>query len=120
MNDTYGHLQGDECLRKIAEVLQTMTENIGSAYRFGGDEFVILAKDATKEQIHEMAAKIKNSIFELHMENRNSNVLPEITISQGYCCFVPEKEVDLSDMLTMADRALYQVKEHGRNGYEVY
>lgn len=120
MNDTYGHLQGDECLRKIAEVLQTMTENIGNAYRFGGDEFVILAKGATKEQILDMANRIKNCIFELHMENKNSKVLPEITISQGYCCFVPEKEVDLSDMLTMADKALYKVKENGRNGYEVY
>lgn len=120
MNDTYGHLAGDECLRKIAGVLSDMTENIGTAYRFGGDEFVILAKDTGKEQIVQMAEAIKKSIFDLHMENKNSKVLPEITISQGYCCFVPEKEVELSDMLTMADKALYQVKEDGRNGYEVY
>lgn len=120
MNDTYGHLAGDECLRKIADVLCRMTENIGSAYRFGGDEFVILAKDAGKEQIAQMAESIKNTIFDLHMENKNSKVLPEITISQGYCCFVPEKEVALSDMLMMADKALYRVKENGRNGYEVY
>lgn len=120
MNDTYGHLAGDECLRKIAGVLSSMTENIGMSYRFGGDEFVILAKDASKEQIAEMAASIKNCINELHMENKNSKVIPEVTISQGYCCFVPEKEVELSDMLAMADKVLYKVKEHGRNGYEVY
>ena len=74
----------------------------------------------TKEQITEMAAAIKQCIFELHMENKNSKVKKEVTISQGYCCFVPEKEVELADMLEMADKALYKVKEHGRNGYEVY
>lgn len=119
MNDTYGHLQGDDCLRKISEVLHKATESVGMAYRFGGDEFVILAKDATKEQILQMAEQIKRGIYELHMENINSKVLPEVTISQGYCCFVPEKEAKLSDMLSMADKALYLVKERGRNGYEV-
>jgi len=119
MNDTYGHLAGDDCLRNIAEVLRSMTENIGQAYRFGGDEFVILVKNAEKERIIQMAECIKQRIFELHMENINSMVLPEITISQGYCCFIPEKEVDLAEMLSMADKALYKVKENGRNGIEV-
>ena len=119
MNDTYGHLAGDECLKKISEALRNMTETIGNAYRFGGDEFVILAKDASKEQIVQMAENIKKTIFDLHMENKNSKVTSEITISQGYCCFVPEKEVELSDMLSMADKALYKVKESGRNGYIV-
>ena len=79
-----------------------------------------LAKDVSKEQIVAMAAAIKEAINELHMENKNSRVIPEVTISQGYSCFIPEKEVELSDMLAMADKVLYKVKEHGRNGYEVY
>lgn len=119
MNDTYGHLAGDDCLRKIAEVLQCMTDTIGSAYRFGGDEFVILVKNANDERILQMAEGIKERIFELHMENINSKVLPEITISQGYCCFIPKKEVELPEMMSMADKALYKVKENGRNGFEV-
>lgn len=119
MNDTYGHLAGDDCLRKIAEVLQDATKNIGKAYRFGGDEFVILAKCAKKEQILHMAESIKQSIYDLHIENMNSKVFAEITISQGYCCFVPAEKVDLSEMMSMADKALYKVKKNGRNGFEM-
>ncbi len=119
MNDTYGHLAGDDCLRKIAEVLRSKTEGAGSAYRFGGDEFVILVKNANKEQILQMAEDIKKSIFDLHMENINSKVIPEISISQGYCCFIPKEAINLSDMMAMADKALYQVKANGRNGFEI-
>ena len=53
------------------------------------------------------------------MENKNSYVCPEITVSQGYCCFLPQEEVALADMLAMADKALYQVKANGRNGFEI-
>lgn len=119
MNDTYGHLAGDVCLRNIAEVLKNRTEDLGNAYRFGGDEFVILARDLKKEQVMYLAEQIKQSVFDLHMENVNSKVFPEITISQGYCCFVPQKGVDLAGMMAMADKALYKVKESGRNGFEV-
>ena len=119
MNDTYGHLKGDECLEKIADVLREVTADFGKAYRFGGDEFVILVKGAKKEQIQRMASKIKARTAELHMENINSYVTAEVTISQGYCCFVPVGEAYLADMMSMADGALYKVKENGRNGYEV-
>lgn len=119
LNDTYGHLEGDDCLRKLSEVLREVAGERGMVYRFGGDEFVILVNDAPKEQMLHMAEQIKSRIFDLHIKNVNSKVMQEVTISQGYCCFVPKKEVDLSDMLAMADKALYKVKESGRNGYEV-
>ena len=119
LNDTYGHLQGDECLRKLSDVFTEVTGGIAIPYRYGGDEFVILAKNATKEQIEQMAQQIKYRIKQLNIKNVNSRVIPEVTVSQGYCCFVPQKESNLTNMLSMADKALYTVKESGRNGYEV-
>lgn len=119
MNDTYGHLAGDDCLRKIAEVLQKDTKDIGKAYRFGGDEFVILAKIDKEEQIQNMAERIKQSVQDLHIENLHSKIHSEITISQGYYCEIPVEKNDLSQMMSMADKALYKVKENGRNGFEI-
>ena len=77
------------------------------------------ASELKKEQVMYLAEQIKQCVFDLHMENVNSKVFPEITISQGYCCFVPQKGVDLAGMMAMADKALYKVKESGRNGFEV-
>ena len=118
-NDTYGHLQGDDTLQKLAEVFELATEGVGMAYRFGGDEFVILMQDVTVEQVYSLANKIKELIAQLHIENKNSKILPEITISQGYYCFMPKKEQTLEEILAKADKALYYVKEHGRNQYRI-
>ncbi len=118
-NDTYGHLQGDDSLRKVAEVLKDETKKEGAAYRFGGDEFVILLQDVTQERVEEIAAAIKMRICELHIENKNSKVGSELTISQGFSAFVPEKEYGMVDLLEKADQALYQVKASGKNGYVV-
>ena len=118
-NDTYGHLQGDDSLKSLANVLAEVTDGIGMAYRFGGDEFVVLARDTTAQQIAQMAETLKWRIGELHIENVNSKVLPELTISQGYYCFMPKEEQNMEAVLAKADKALYYVKENGRNGYHV-
>ena len=118
-NDTYGHLLGDDSLRKIAEVLKDETKKEGSAYRFGGDEFVILLQDVTVNRVEEIAAAIKMRIFELHIENKNSTVGSELTISQGFSVFIPDEECGMGALLEKADQALYKAKESGKNGYVV-
>ena len=118
-NDTYGHLQGDDSLQSLANVFAEITKGIGMAYRFGGDEFVILVRDITPDQMVQMAETIKWRIEELHIENVNSKILPELTISQGYYCFMPKQEQTLEAVLAKADKALYHVKEHGRNNYHI-
>lgn len=118
-NDTYGHLQGDDTLQSLAKVFRSITEGVGTAYRFGGDEFVILVQDADVEKISQMAEKIKNCIKELHIANINSKIMPEITVSQGYYCFKPQFELSMEEVLTKADKALYHVKEYGRNHYHI-
>jgi len=115
-NDTYGHIRGDECLRAIANVLREALEGKGDAYRFGGDEFVVMGTGLSYLETLALAKEIQDAIADLHIPNINSNVYSEITISQGYCVFIPEKECVLKDIIHKADIALYQVKKEGRNG----
>ena len=118
-NDTYGHIRGDECLRTVAGVLKKSLEGKGEAYRFGGDEFVIMGKGLSPEETQMLAEKIKETMAALHIPNINASVYPEVTISQGYCVFAADAENTLEDIIGKADVALYQVKKEGRNSYVI-
>lgn len=118
-NDTYGHIRGDECLKAVAKVLMEVTEEVGSAYRFGGDEFIIMGKGQSFTDVEKLAQNIKEGISNLHIPNINSNVFPELTISQGFLVFIPENMSAMDEIIAKADQALYQVKKEGRNTYYV-
>lgn len=118
-NDTYGHIKGDGCLKKVAEILHDAVGKAGAAYRFGGDEFVILFPQGNREQIERIAEQIKVRLGEAAIENKNSMVLPRVTISQGYVCFIPQENEDIDTMIERADKALYYVKKNGRNAYYI-
>lgn len=119
-NDTYGHMRGDDCLCKVANILEKVINEHGKAYRFGGDEFVLLVYNGEEEIVEHIAEKIKKELHQLQLENINSVVLPEVTISQGYVCMQPQEEENGTNLLQYADKALYQVKKNGRNGYYIY
>lgn len=118
-NDTYGHIKGDGCLKTVAGILQDAVCGIGKAYRFGGDEFVVILPSGEREQTERLAGRIQKQIKAAKIENRNSVVLPELTISQGYACFVPKPGEDEDDLIEHADDALYYVKKNGRNAYHI-
>ena len=67
----------------------------------------------SESSIHQMR------IFELHIENKNSTVGSELTISQGFSVFIPDEECGMGALLEKADQALYKAKESGKNGYVV-
>lgn len=118
-NDTYGHIQGDKCLKAVASVIENVIKGMGKAYRFGGDEFVLILKNRTRIQVTEIAELIKTKIDECKMENINSTAGNKITISQGYAFFSVDGSENIDKLIEYADKALYQVKEHGRNGYYI-
>ncbi len=118
-NDTYGHLQGDECLKCVAAIISDVVKGQGEVYRFGGDEFVILVKEATRKKIKKLAENIKTKLHEKAIPNINSKVLPEVTLSQGYVCIYPKEGDCLEALMAIADKSLYNIKESGRNGYYV-
>lgn len=118
-NDTYGHIKGDWCLKRVAEILRDTLGKAGTVYRFGGDEFVMLFPKGKREQIEQVAEQIKECLREAKIENENSTVASEVTISQGYACFIPKRNEDLDAIIERADKALYYVKNNGRNAYHI-
>ncbi len=118
-NDTYGHLQGDEVLKQVANVLYDAVHGYGEVFRFGGDEFVILIPNANVNMADKIADKIGVEIFEHKVENKNSYVSGNLTVSHGYYLAAPKDKDDIEYFIDKADTVLYEVKKHGRNRYRV-
>lgn len=115
-NDAYGHLAGDDALRKIATLLkEKANEYEGFAGRYGGDEFAILLPDIDREKAEEVANTIVNEIGELYKVESSQRGIPFNTVSIGVTSFVPEEEVTIQTLIDYADTALYKSKRYGRN-----
>ena len=110
LNDTYGHIQGDRCLKVVADILKEAVMDCGHVYRFGGDEFVMLFPAGMENRIEGIAEAILQKIAEAGIANEHSVVQPNLTISQGYACFVPEGTESGARLIEHADKALYYVK----------
>lgn len=119
MNDTYGHIQGDKCLKTTADILTASLQGLGRAYRFGGDEFILLLQTSNYETVEGIARNIQKCLHEAHFENINSTVISELTMSQGYSCFIPNKDETPKKAIKHADKVLYEVKESGKNSYKI-
>ena len=122
-NDNYGHQKGDRCICTIAEELKRIGAYEGvSAYRYGGDEFVVLYMNLGEERVREIAEELRRRIRDLHVEHSYSEVSDIVSISQGICWGYPTKDQRMADFLHAADDALYQVKknERGRICLTVY
>ena len=114
LNDTYGHLSGDQTLIRIAEVIKGVIKRPRDlAARYGGEEFVVMLMNTTAEGAAVVAEKIRKGIEELGIVNeRIENV---ITVSLGVASVVPDNEMVPNELIDAADRALYKAKEDGRN-----
>ena len=119
LNDTYGHIQGDKCLKTVASILKTAVSEWGHVYRFGGDEFIILLETSDYASIESIAQNIQTLLHEANFENINSTVIPELTMSQGYACFVPSRGEAVKKAIRHADIILYEVKKSGKNAYKI-
>lgn len=104
-------------MQRIGEVLRTAVGDAGNVYRLGGDEFLVMLEQTSREKGELVAANIDQLIRKEEVENRNSFVTEYLTISQGYYMAVPKKEQCYTDYIDHADKALYQVKRNGRNSF---
>lgn len=110
INDHYGHVAGDACLKTVADVLHEMEEDNFFCSRFGGDEFVILFFNTGKELIYQKCKAICSKISALSKRRE----LPDISVSQGVCCGSADfLRQNIQEYMNAADRALYQSKEKG-------
>lgn len=118
-NDTYGHQQGDQCLKKVASVLDQETKRAADfAARYGGEEFAVILPDTAKDGALKIAEDIRKRIIDLKMDHKNSAVSDFVTVSLGVSSIRPEDEVTqelIKTFINQADQALYQAKENGKN-----
>lgn len=118
-NDTYGHQEGDQCLKKIAAVLEENAKRASDlAARYGGEEFAIILPDTDLEGASKLAENIRKKIIDLKIEHKNSNTHEYVTVSFGVSKIDNIAEVNeqlIKDFIKTADDALYQAKENGRN-----
>lgn len=115
-NDHYGHLQGDDCLRRVAVAIkQAVKRDIDVTARYGGEEFVIMLPDTDISGAEQVARELQSAIRRLHIEHSDSNVEPFVTLSIGVASQLPRFPDKADALLKAADVALYQAKGRGRN-----
>ncbi len=115
-NDTYGHIMGDEVLKKVAGVLKNHTSRLDDyCFRLGGEEFGILFKSKDKNKAFEFSKFILKDIEELKIEHKNSKVSSYITVSMGLFSDFANNINNIDEMYKKADEMLYLAKESGRN-----
>ena len=115
-NDNYGHQKGDQCLRLLANILQTLKRRPGDIVaRYGGEEFVVLLPGMRGEGALEFAEKIRKKVSGLKLAHLASTVSHYVTVSIGVSNIVPQPGMDARILVERADQALYRAKESGRN-----
>lgn len=114
-NDTYGHIQGDECLKSLAKILkQYCREYDANAIRFGGEEFLVIKLSYKYIDGERFAQSLKDKIYEANIE-RSDVDLKRISVSMGVWNGCPSDEVSIEESIKRADNALYDAKRKGRN-----
>lgn len=119
INDTYGHMEGDRYLKQIGSIIESCIDGYGRAYRFGGDEFVLLIPQSGRETVERVAGNIERKLQERKLPNAKSGGKGFVTISQGYCCFYVRQEDTFGSVINRADQVLYRVKNEGKGHYAV-
>lgn len=115
INDSYGHRVGDDALRQVAVRLHALKEAEMIAYRYAGDEFIVLLRSWNMEDIHVCADKCMD-IFSKPFELGNLRL--QIGGSMGIAFY--ERDMDAKTLIGCADEAMYQAKKNGKNGYRIY
>jgi diguanylate cyclase (GGDEF)-like protein len=113
INDTYGHLFGDEVLLLIAQIMQRSFRGADQIFRFGGEEFVVVLDHATKAGVEIAFDRLRATVEEFAFPQVGC-----VTISLGYSEIFPND--DPTTCVERADAALYYAKHHGRNNIRNY
>jgi len=115
VNDTYGHLEGDEVLRKIAEIMKKSLRGTDILARYGGDEFVALLPNTSEKNAILVAEKLRSSVAD---DSKLKNL--GVTVSLGVCSSEVSAAEDSETFIKHTDEAAYVAKRAGGNRVEVY
>ncbi|MGH3001190.1 MAG: GGDEF domain-containing protein, partial [Gaiellaceae bacterium] len=111
VNDTYGHEVGDVALCNFADILQATVRDIDLPVRLGGEEFAVLLPDTDLEGASQLAERLREALETTAVESAGDRI--RLTASFGVSCFPAAAAAD--DLLTDADRRLYDAKRRGKN-----
>ncbi|MBI5523257.1 MAG: diguanylate cyclase [Desulfarculus sp.] len=115
-NDTYGHLAGDDCLRRVAVALaQVLRRPADFLARFGGEEFAAVLPGTGQRGALVLAEQMRRQVEGLGIVHGSSTVAPVVTVSLGVAAHLPANHDDPQAVIALADTALYQAKQAGRN-----
>ncbi|MFA5179939.1 MAG: diguanylate cyclase [Syntrophales bacterium] len=115
-NDTYGHQQGDECLKAVvAAIRQDVHHHDDLVARYGGEEFAVVVPRTAGEGIVSLAEKMRAHIEALRILHERSAIGAFVTVSFGAATVLPRTDADPSELIKAADAALYEAKAQGRN-----
>ncbi|WP_051678790.1 diguanylate cyclase [Xanthobacter sp. 91] len=119
VNDTFGHLAGDECLKRVAMVIKAnLPPGAGLAARYGGEEFVLLLPNASGGQGQALCERIHNDL-KREPWSAVAPGLDAVTVSIGLCIARAPQGASMAGLIRIADEALYRAKSSGRNCTEV-
>ena len=116
INDTYGHLIGDEVLRATASTISSSVRRGDIVGRYGGEEFIIILPAITQDKALEIAENIRKSLKNISFTGNNKSFF--VTISIGISKY--DKDTDIDTLIGNADDALYKAKKSGRDNIVVY
>jgi diguanylate cyclase (GGDEF)-like protein len=116
VNDTFGHALGDTVLQQVAELLRQHMRPGDTVYRYGGEEFAVLARETDLADGHAVAERLRHAIATHYGENAPEEI--SVTISVGLALLSKDAE-SAADVIDAADRALYAAKDAGRNRVRV-
>lgn len=115
-NDTYGHIAGDEAISKIGRKIKEICEkNCIDAFRYGGDEFLIIDYDYSLNELRALGEKVNREVENLKINNLKSPISDYITVSIGITQVELENECNQDKLIKKVDNALYESKRIGKN-----
>ena len=111
INDTYGHIQGDEVIRQVTNVMDQFKQH-GIIARFGGEEFILLINNVSQQELYQIAEHIRYTCESCIVKCGDNQIT--FTISIG-CCHQTQINTTLKAIFEEADQRLYVAKRNGKN-----
>ena len=115
-NDSFGHLDGDEALRKVAETIRESSSRPSDLpARYGGEEFALVLPNTSQGGARLVAEKLRQTVAGLKIPHNMPGEGAVLTVSIGVSTVIPQQGSNCRDLISAADKGLYSAKNSGRN-----
>jgi diguanylate cyclase (GGDEF)-like protein len=119
-NDFYGHQAGDSCLIQVARAIrESVNRSTDLVARYGGEEFAVILPNTDLAGATHIAKVIQANIEKLKIDHLQSKVNSYVTLSLGISCQIPNLKSKSTSLVSIADQALYEAKNQGRNNFHL-